>query len=367
MATLETDPDRPLPDRPRKGRGAVANMAGRFEREVRAVVDDGWSDPDEEPARLETMVFADTARSAITYNKSPDIGFDRSLNPYRGCEHGCIYCFARPTHAYLGLSPGLDFETKLFAKHDAHVLLERDLRRPGYTPALLALGVNTDAYQPIERELGITRRVLEVLARFKHPVSVISKSALVQRDIDILAPMAAERLTCATVSVTTLDRDLARRMEPRAATPARRLATIEALAKAGIPVTVNVSPTIPGLTDHEMEAILAAARDAGADSASYILIRLPLELRDLFRGWLEAHAPDRAQRVLSLIRQTRGGALYKDAFGERMRGEGPIAELIEKRFRIACRKLGFVRRDWQLDTSRFSVPDGPSDQYELAL
>ncbi|MFN4091170.1 MAG: PA0069 family radical SAM protein, partial [Alphaproteobacteria bacterium] len=281
--------------------------------------------------------------------------------------HGCVYCFARPTHAWLGLSPGLDFETMLFAKHDAATLLERELRAPSYRCKVIALGVNTDAYQPIERDLGITRSILETLSRFSHPVALITKSTLVTRDIDILADMAARGLVHVTLSVTTLDRHLARRLEPRAATPMRRLDAVRTLAEAGIPTSVNVAPLIPGLNDHEMEAILQAAAAAGACKAGYILLRLPLEIKNLFREWLDAHVPDRAARVLSLVRQTRGGALYRDRFGERMRGEGPIADLIERRFRVACARLGLDKRDYVLETSRFARPPAPGDQIALPL
>lgn len=360
-----TDTDDRVPARPVKGRGSVTNRSGRYEPAAREQVDDGWGTVEEELPPLRTTVGRDRARKAITTNDSPDVGFDQSINPYRGCEHGCAYCFARPTHAWLGLSAGLDFETKLFAKHDAAALLEAELRAPSYRCKVIALGVNTDAYQPIERDLKITRGILEVLSRFEHPVALITKSTLVTRDIDILADMAARRLVHVTLSVTTLDRHLARRLEPRAATPARRIDAVRALAAAGIPTSVNVAPMIPGLNDHELESVLAAAAGAGASKAGYILLRLPLEIRDLFREWLETHVPDRAARVLSLVRQTRGGALYKDRFGERMRGEGPIADLIERRFRIACARLGLDKRDYVLDTSRFRRPPAPGDQIAL--
>jgi len=352
---------------PPKGRGAVSNPDGRFEPAAREIADDGWGILDEEPEPLRTTVLRDTSRSVIAHNNSPDVGFDQSINPYRGCEHGCIYCYARPSHAFLGFSPGLDFETKIFAKFDAPVLLEKELRRKGYRCDIIALGANTDAYQPVERELKITRGVLEVLQRFRQPVSVITKSALVVRDIDILAEMSANRLAQVTVSVTSLDRETARRLEPRAATPPRRLKTIRALADAGIPVRVNVAPVIPGLTDHELEAILEAARDAGAQGANYILVRLPLEIKDLFRDWLQEHAPDRARRVLNLIRETRGGALNRSEFGERMKGTGPYADLIRARFRTASRRLGLDRKAMDLDTSRFRVPPGAGDQLGLPI
>lgn len=357
-----------LPTTPaRKGRGSVSNRDGRFEPATREAVDDGWGNLDEEPAPLRTTVMRDTSRSVIAHNNSPDVGFDQSINPYRGCEHGCIYCYARPSHAFLGFSPGLDFETKIFAKFDAAPLLEKELRRKGYRCDIIALGANTDAYQPVERELEITRGILEVLQRFNQPVSVITKSALVTRDIDILAEMSARNLAQVTVSVTSLDRETARRLEPRAATPPRRLKTIQALADAGIPVRVNVAPVIPGLTDHELEAILEAARDAGAKGANYILVRLPLEIKDLFREWLQEHAPDRAGRVLNLIRETRGGVLNRAEFGERMKGTGPYADLIRTRFRNACRRLRLDRKGLELDTTLFRVPPGPGDQLGLPL
>jgi DNA repair photolyase len=370
-----------LPDRPTKGRGAVSNRSGRFERETRHRVDDGWTVPVESPTPdpaaeatpndddelppLRTTLFVDTARTIIARNDSPDIPFDRSINPYRGCEHGCVYCFARPTHAYYGLSPGLDFETKLFHKPAAPALLEAELRRPGYHPQVMAMGTNTDPYQPIERELRLTRSILEVLAAFNHPVGIVTKSALVARDIDILGAMAERSLSAVAVSITTLDRDLARRLEPRAPTPPRRLETIRQLAKAGIPVGVMSSPMIPGLNDHAMESILEAAAEAGATTAGWTMLRLPLEIADLFKEWLEAHAPDRAKRVLSLVRQTRGGALYKSDWGERMRGVGPVADLLARRFAIACKRLGLNQRRWSLDTSQFAVPPASGDQLRL--
>ena len=366
-AVHEPAADAPLPDVARKGRGAVSNHAGRFEPGDRFRVDDGWTATDEDLPPLRTTVQADATRSVITTNKSPDVGFEQSINPYRGCEHGCIYCYARPTHAYLGLSAGLDFETRLFAKFDAAALLRKELQRASYRCRVIALGVNTDAYQPVERRFQITRSILQVLSDFDHPVGLVTKSALVARDIDILAPMAARRLTAVTVSLTTLDRDLARHMEPRAATPPRRLETIRQLAAAGIPVGVNVAPVIPGLNDHEIEPILAAAKEAGASSAIHVLLRLPLEIKDLFQEWLQAHAPDRADRILSLVRQTRGGALNVSRFGERMRGTGPYADLIAHRFALACRRTGLDKRSYDLDTSRFRVPPGPKDQLDLQL
>ena len=355
-----------LRDRGRKGRGAVSNRSGRYERHARVAVDDGWTRPEpDEPPPLRTTLGVDSSRTILSRNGSPDIPFDRSINPYRGCEHGCIYCFARPTHAYLGLSPGLDFETKLFHKPDAPDLLVRELRARGYRPATIALGANTDPYQPVERDLRLTRRILEVLNAANHPVALVTKSALVLRDLDLLAGMAARNLVHVCVSLTTLDRALARRLEPRAATPPRRLETIRALAQAGVPVAVLASPLIPGLTDHELEAILEAAAEAGASGASYILVRLPQEIAGLFEEWLRTHAPQRADRVLSLIRQCRGGALYRPGFGRRMTGEGPYAALLAKRFHLATARLGLGGRWRELDTTAFRPPPLPGDQLSL--
>lgn len=371
---MDRHPDDILPDRPVKGRGAVSNHTGRFERESRHRVDDGWQppvlsdeegqEPDDAP-KLRTRLLPDTARSIIARNDSPDINFDQSVNPYRGCEHGCVYCFARPSHAYLGLSPGLDFETMLFAKKDAAALLDRELRAKNYVCKPLALGANTDPYQPVERTERITRSVLEVCRDFNQPVAIITKSALVMRDIDILAPMAARGLASVAISVTTLDPALARSMEPRASSPAKRLAAIGALTKAGIPVAVLSSPMIPGLNDHEMEAILTAAADQGACAASYILLRLPLEIADLFSEWLHAHTPNRADKVLSLIRQARDGALYRSEFKTRMKGTGPVAEMLSQRFKLACRRLGLEKRNWQMDCTQFRPPPRPGDQMQL--
>ncbi len=354
------------PDRGRKGRGAVSNHSGRYERQARVAVDDGWQTADDEnPPPLRTTLSVDTSRTIITRNDSPDIPFDRSINPYKGCEHGCVYCFARPTHAYLGLSPGLDFETKLFHKPDAPELLKKELRAKGYTAAPMALGANTDPYQPVERDLGLTRRILDVLDAANHPVALITKSALVLRDMDILARMAARNLAHVCISVTTLDRGLARRLEPRASTPPRRLEAIRELTRAGVPVAVLASPMIPGLTDHELEAILEAAAEAGASGANYILVRLPLEISALFEEWLRTHAPQRADRVLNLIRQCRGGTLYQPGFGKRMSGQGPYAELLAKRFRLATARLGLGGRWRELDTTAFRPPPMPGDQLSL--
>jgi DNA repair photolyase len=350
----------------RKGRGAVSNAVGRFEGYDRIVVDDGWGSADEPVLPLETSLTEDTTRTIIARNQSPDVPFDRSINPYRGCEHGCVYCFARPTHAYLGLSPGLDFESRLFYKPRAGELLRGELSKPNYKCQPMGLGTNTDPYQPIERKLCITRQILTILAEFSHPVTIVTKGALIQRDIDILAPMAERRLARVAVSLTTLDRSLARRMEPRAATPERRLETIRALSQAGIPASVSVAPIIPGLNDHEIEAILEAARDHGATGAGWVLLRLPMEIKDLFTEWLEANAPLRARHVLALIRDTRNGRQYSSEWGERMRGEGAFADLIAQRFRLAKKRLGLDARDRApLDTSLFRPPPKPGDQLSL--
>ncbi len=353
-----------LRERPRKGRGAITNRSGRFEPTERVAVDDGWGTA-EETTRIETTLAVDTARRVITYNDSPDVPFDRSINPYRGCEHGCIYCFARPSHAYYGLSPGLDFETRLFHKPDAPERLADELAATGYRPAPIALGSNTDPYQPIERELRLTRRILEVLATHRHPVAIVTKSALVLRDADILREMAAAGLATVTISVTTLDRDLARRMEPRAPTPSKRLATIGSLAALGIPVSVLAAPMIPALNDHELEAILEAAAGEGASGAGYVLLRLPREVAGLFREWLDAHFPGRARRVMNLVRETRGGALYEAAWGTRMTGSGAYAALLHRRFRLALKRYGLDRRSHALDTRQFRPPVRRGEQLSL--
>lgn len=322
---------------------------------------------DEESGSPATEVRPDASRSIISRNRSPDVPFDRSINPYRGCEHGCIYCFARPTHAYLGLSPGLDFETRLLAKPEAAALLRRELARPGYRCAPMALGTNTDPYQPVERTWRITRQVLEVLAECAHPVSIVTKSALVERDLDILAPLAERRLAQVFVSLTTLDRDLSRRMEPRAAAPERRLRTIERLCAAGVPTGVLLAPLIPALNDAEVENLLRAARRAGALSAGYVVLRLPLEVGPLFEDWLVRHYPLRAGRVLGQIRAMRGGRDYDPRFGTRMRGQGPWADLLAKRFEVAGRRLGFAPTLPALDTTAFRAPAPEGDGHQLAL
>jgi DNA repair photolyase len=350
----------------RKGRGAVSNEAGRFEPERRLAFDDGWGTAEDAPPWLATTLSVDATRTIIARNDSPDIGFDRSINPYRGCEHGCIYCYARPSHAYLGLSPGLDFETRIFYKPQAAALLAAELRKKNYECRPIALGSNTDPYQPAERRLGITRAILEVLRDFRHPVTIVTKSALIQRDLDILADMARDRLAMVTVSVTTLERDLARQMEPRAATPARRLETITALAAAGVPAGVLAAPMIPALNDNEMEAILERARGAGATVAGYTLLRLPLELKALFKEWLEEHRPQRAAHVLSLVAQCHGGRLYDSGWSKRMVGGGPYAQMLAARFDRACRRLGFAPRTSDaLDSGRFRPPPQKGDQLAL--
>ncbi|MHB8529539.1 MAG: PA0069 family radical SAM protein [Caulobacteraceae bacterium] len=348
-----------------RGRGAASNPTGRFEAQAKERFDDGWSKDDETPPSLRTTVTAERARVIITRNSSPDVGFDRSINPYRGCEHGCIYCYARPAHAYMGLSPGLDFESRLFFKPGAGALLERELSKPGYRPGVIHIGGNTDPYQPLERRLRVTRQVLEVLARFRHPFSIITKSALIGRDLDLLGPMGRAGLARAAVSVTTIDRKLARIMEPRAATPQRRLDAIRALAEGGVPTTVMFAPVIPGLNDHELEAVLQAAAGAGAKGAGYVALRLPLEIKDLFREWLAANLPDRAQRVMSLVRQMRGGRDYDVRWHKRMKGEGPIAELIGRRFAIARRRFGLDEALPPLDAGQFRIPAKGGDQMEL--
>ena len=348
----------------RRGRGAQSNASGRYEPLARVAFDDGWRTLDELPP-FKTTVTVDSTRKIITRNESPDIGFDRSINPYRGCEHGCIYCFARPTHAYLGLSPGLDFESKLFAKPDAPQLLEKELAAQDYEPRMIAIGTNTDPYQPIERERRIMRGILEVLERASHPVGIVTKSALVTRDIDILARMAKRNLAKVAISVTTLDAKLARTMEPRASTPAKRLEALRQLSEAGIPTTVMVAPVIPALNDSEIERILDAAAHAGVKEASYVLLRLPLEVRDLFREWLVANFPDRYRHVFKLIRDMRGGKDYDSTFGTRMTGKGPIAWMIGRRFEVACERLGFNKRRVSTTTEHFQPPRPASEQLDL--
>jgi DNA repair photolyase len=386
----------------RKGRGAVSNPEGRFESLTRGAIDDGWGSPEEPPATLETVVRPEAARTLITRNRSPDISFTQSINPYRGCEHGCIYCYARPSHAYLNLSPGLDFETKIFYKDHAAALLEKELSRPAYACEPIALGTNTDPYQPAERRHKVTRSLLEVMQRFRQPLSIVTKgAALIERDLDLLAEMARHQLVVVAISITSLEDEIKRTLEPRAASPAARLRLVRALTDAGIPAMVMVAPVIPAVTDAELERILEAARDAGALAAGYVMLRLPWEVKDLFRQWLEAHAPLKANHVMSLMRQMHGGEpqrtvvpgvtdpdgynqealpeaaapqpgpyrrneYYSAQWGRRQRGSGPYADLIAKRFDLACRRLGLDH--WErlrLDTSQFRVPAAPDAQRRL--
>ncbi len=350
---------------PIKGRGTANNPDGRYESLTRIAFDDGWNPADMEPPAPATTVTIDTARSVLNYNDSPDIGFDRSINAYRGCEHGCIYCFARPSHAYMGLSPGLDFETKLYAKPNAAVLLEKELRQRNYQCRPIALGTNTDPYQPIERQWRITRQILEVLAAFRHPVTILTKSALVERDIDILAPMAAANLVHVRLSVTTLDVKLACRLEPRATAPLRRIQAIKNLNDAGIPTGVMVAPIIPALTDHEMEAILEACVKAGARFAGYVLLRLPLEVKDLFKEWLAVHEPLKAEHVMSLVRGARDGRENDANFGSRMSGSGAYAGLLAHRFTLACKRLEINSTRERLDVTQFCPPSKNKNQLAL--
>jgi DNA repair photolyase len=349
-------PDDEIPQPEHNGRGALSNASSRYDDERKIRTTDGWDIEDELPP-LRTTLTKDATRTILARNTSPDVPFDRSINPYRGCEHGCIYCFARPTHAYLGLSPGLDFETKILFKPDAAKLLTAELASPKYRPDVVAMGTNTDPYQPVERDLKITRSIIRVLSEFNNPLGIVTKNHLVTRDIDILADMAKRNLAEVFLSVTTLDKELARDMEPRASAPHRRLDAIKALADAGVPVGVMTAPMIPGLNDHEMEAILEKATEAGATRAGFTVLRLPLEIKDLFDEWLRANRPDRAERVLSLIRQMRGGALYQAEFGVRMKGEGPIAQLLGARFQAGVKRLGLNRIRYRLDTMRFAVPE----------
>ncbi|MBM9400972.1 PA0069 family radical SAM protein [Gluconacetobacter azotocaptans] len=350
------------------GRGATISPPDRHAAHAPSPFDDGWDTLGQDPAETRTELAFEAARTIITRNTSPDVGFDRSINAYRGCEHGCIYCYARPTHAWIGLSPGLDFETRLTCKPDAAKLLEQELRRPSYQPRPIALGTNTDPYQPVERTQGLTRAILDVLERFSHPVTIVTKSAGVLRDLDILTALAARNLVRVSLSVTTLDPELARRMEPRAATPARRLEAIRTLSAAGVPTTVMAAPMIPALNDSEMEAILAASAQAGARGAAYVLLRLPQEVAPLFEDWIVRHYPDRAARVLARIRETRNGALNDSTFGRRYRGQGVYADLLRQRFALACRRLGLNQgRDAPLDCTRFAPPPLPRQDRQLAL
>jgi len=355
-------------DAGRRGRGAPSNAAGRFESHSVEAVDDGWDSLAEPLPPLHTAVRAQPARQIISYNDSPDISFDRSINPYQGCEHGCIYCYARPSHAYLNLSPGLDFETRLFYKPNAAELLDAELRKPGYRPALLSLGANTDPYQPVERRFLVTRGVLQVLARFRHPVAIVTKgAALLERDLDLLQDLARDNLVSVAISITTLDPALKRALEPRAASPQSRLRAMRRLSDAGIPTMVFFSPVIPFVNDAELEAVLTAARDAGAGRASYIPLRLPLEVKDLFREWLQERLPLKAAHVMSLVQQMRGGRDNDPQFGTRMRGQGEFAHVIRRRFEIACRRLGLHHGErLDLATQHFHIPPAPGDQLDLS-
>jgi len=350
-------------------RGALSQIRGRFESEARAPFDDGWTREDEVAAPLPTTIIIERARSIISRNDSPDIPFDQSINPYRGCEHGCVYCYARPSHAYLELSPGLDFESKLFAKTNAAALLRQELAKPGYAVSPISLGANTDCYQPTERKFRITRQIVEVLAECEHPLTIVTKSALVERDLDILGPMAAKNLVKVFVSIGTLDRVLARKLEPRAASPQRRLDVLKALSSAGVPCGVMVAALIPALNDKTLEHVLEESAKAGALEAAYVILRLPNELKDIFKEWLAAHYPERAEHVMSIVRQMRGGRENDPRFHERMRGTGNYAELIDRRFAVACRRFGLNghgggRRTPELDCTRF-VPPSPAGQLRL--
>src|SRR6516225_10206971 len=348
----------------RRGRGAQSNASGRFEALSHVAFDDGWQSLDDLPV-FKTSVTVDATRTIIARNDSPDISFDRSINPYRGCEHGCVYCFARPTHAYLGLSPGLDFESKLFVKPDAPRLLERELSADGYQPRTIAIGTNTDPYQPIEREYRVMRGILEVLERCGHPVGIVTKSVLILRDLDILSRMASRNLVKVALSVTTLDPKLARVMEPRAATPARRLEALRELVKAGVPASALVAPVIPAINDAEIERILEAIAETGVRHAGYVLLRLPLELKDLFREWLIENFPDRYRHVINLIRETRGGKDYDSSWGKRQTGSGPIAWMIGRRFEVACERLGFNLTSVETTTEHFKPPRPSAEQLDL--
>jgi DNA repair photolyase len=347
-----------------RGRGARSNPQHRFTQEARNYLDDGWESLADLPP-LKTELFVERPKTIITRNDSPDISFDRSINPYRGCEHGCTYCYARPAHAYMGLSPGLDFESKLFIKPNAAALLRQELTAPKYEPRTIALGANTDAYQPIEKQQRITRGILEVLNEFSHPVGLVTKSAMVTRDIDILSDLASRSLTKVALSINTLDGKLARSMEPRAATPAKRLAALEALSRAGIPTVVMIGPVIPGLNDHEIENILKSARAAGATEAGYVMLRLPHEVKGIFKDWLEKQYPDRYARVMAQVKEVRGGKESDPNFGSRMTGSGPTAWLIGRRFQLASEKLGFNRARLKLRTDLFQRPPQAGEQMAL--
>ncbi len=353
-----------IPPVPRKGRGAVSNPDGRYEALTRTKEDDGWF-IEEAQETLATTLTPDRTRNIIAHNESPDVPFDQSINPYRGCEHGCVYCYARPTHAYLGLSPGLDFETRIFYKTDVKEALRKELSRRGYHCSPIALGANTDPYQPIERKLKITRQILEVLNELNHPLQVITKSALVGRDIDILASMAQRNLVQVMVSVTTLDSSMSRYLEPRATAPLRRVEALRGLSRVGIPTGVLIAPVIPVITEPEIEKVLKLCHEAGAESAGYVVLRLPREVKELFQEWLDHHEPLKAKKVMSIVKQMHGGKDYDSSFGQRMRGKGAIADLIAQRFDLACRRLGLNRNYRELDCSLFMLPSHAGDQLEL--
>ena len=353
-----------MQSKPRKGRGAVSNPDVRYHAAQRTAIDDGWYQEEALPF-LKTTLHRDDSKTILTSNRSPDVPFEVSINPYRGCEHGCIYCFARPTHAYLDFSPGLDFETQLVIKPEAPALLRKALAKKNYQCKPIAMGTNTDPYQPIEREQRITRQVLEVFNETHHPLSIVTKSALVERDIDILAQMASRNLVQVMISICTLDKQMARTLEPRATSPQRRMQTIETLKQAGIPTGILVAPMIPVLNDPEIETILAQAAQAGATNAGYVLLRLPLEVAPLFEEWLQTHYPMKHAHVMTRIRDTRGGGVYQNQFGKRMRGEGPFAAMIHRRFQGACQRFGMGKRTISLDTHQFMAPNTPGDQLDL--
>ncbi|MEM7016245.1 MAG: PA0069 family radical SAM protein [Pseudomonadota bacterium] len=355
----------PVRFKPRKGRGAGFNPNNRFEQDQRAAFDDGWGALDEPLAPLRTTLGIDTARSIISSNDSPDIPFDLSVNPYRGCEHGCVYCFARPTHAYYGLSPGLDFESHLLYKPNAAELLRKELSRKRYQCKPIALGINTDAYQPVERELKITRQLLEVMHDFNQPVSIVTKSALIERDLDLLVPMAKKNQVGVMLSITTLNHELARKMEPRATAPQRKLRTLKTLSEAGVPVGILIAPLIPALNDAEMETILQTCHEHGAATAAYVMLRLPHEVKDLFETWLQDHYPLKAEHVLNLMRSIHSGKLYNAEFGARMRGQGEYADLLSKRFKLACKRLGLNQERHSMDCSQFKAVEEDTGQLSL--
>jgi DNA repair photolyase len=349
-----------------KGRGIVSNTSSRFLKYSTAAIDDGWfNEPDDSTTRLATEVFTDNSKSILSRNNSPDIPFDVSINPYKGCEHGCAYCYARPTHAYLDLSPGLDFETKIYTKPDAAALLREAFDKPGHQPKVIALGANTDPYQPVERKLKITRQILEVMRQYRHPVTIVTKSALIERDIDILSDMAQGGLVQVAVSVMSLNKELCRRLEPRATAPHRRLQAMAQLASHGIPVTVLFAPVIPMLNDNELEDVLTASHDGGARSAGYVMLRLPHEVKRLFQEWLQTHYPLKAKRIMNIVRDMRGGQEYDARFGARQTGEGAYAELVAQRFQLKCKKLGIDRPTTELDTSQFTRSASSKPQLEL--